>query len=160
MNTRLFLTIISISLFAIVLIGCASRPDNFTCTVNGVAFKVEQSSAKYKGGMLSISAILSEPKKADISINILADRPGTYICDENPPARNVARYRIVEGPVNSIVALYYTNSNYTGKIIITTFDLENMKVSGTFEFEAVQQQESPDFVNVKGTFVNVEVRSE
>jgi hypothetical protein len=110
--------------------------------------------------MLFITATISEPKKGDISINILADRPGTYICDENPPARNVARYRIVEGPVNLIVGLYYTNSNYTGKIVITTFDMENMKASGTFEFEAVQKQENPDFVTVKGKFEDIEVRTE
>lgn len=156
----LFSTLTLISVFTIIFIGCASAPDNFTCTVNGIAFKVDQSYAKYREGVLTICAVFSEPENADIAIQISADRPNTYICDQNQAIGNIARYRILKGPANLNIVHYRTSSSCIGKIVITTLDVENMKVSGTYEFEAVQESDNSETVDAKGTFENLPVRSE
>lgn len=52
---------------------------------------------------------------------------------------------------------YTTNSKYTGNINITRFDTKNKIISGTFEFEAVNRNDSTDVVKVtRGRFdVNI-----
>jgi hypothetical protein len=152
----------AIILFILIFIsfGCESGSDRFSCTINGVTCRVNQCTARYNRGVLAISMILSEPESADISINISADRPGTYFCDSDFPTGNLARYRIVKGPTHMVTAIFFTNSSSVGKIEITSFDLEKMEVSGTFDIEAVKSREEPDVARIKGAFVEVKIKSD
>jgi hypothetical protein len=167
MYSQICLTVICI--FALTFVGCTSKQASFTGEVNGVAFEVdpEFTHAKYNGSVLTIGATQMKPYLAGITFFINTNGPGTYLCNEetfayNNHAHNLAWYNVIGDPHNrgNNSILYSTNRNNTGTVIITSFDEENKKVSGTFEFRAIRKEGGSDVVNLKGAFDNVTIEYE
>jgi hypothetical protein len=140
------------------LYGCSLTKDNFTGTIDGDPFNVIQCDAKYRSGDLSITAILDEPEKATLMIHIFIDRPGNYVCNDNNPTGNVVSYAVVKGKGRSVAVQHLTNGSSIGIVNITLLDLDNQKVSGDFEFEAVEWPGGSEIKKGKGKFENVDIK--
>jgi hypothetical protein len=168
MKMYLSISLTVLGIFAFTFIGCTSKQASFTGEVNGVAFEIDPIgiSGEHDGYVLTISAGPTEPYTATISIFVFANEPGiynvaehtfTYNNHQHSKGGNEAWY-IIAGkpdPANNSI-LYSTDRNNTGTVIITSFDKEDKKVSGTFEFRAVQTRPAgPSVVNLKGSFEDV-----
>lgn len=164
MYSHIYLT--GICIFALTFVGCTSKRGSFTFEVNGVAADVSPDfEAEYDGDKLTISASRAFPNLSHLSIFIFTNGPGTYTVaehtfiynnHEHSKGGNEAWYNVTGDQytgANSI--LYSTNKDNTGTVIITSFDKEDKKVSGTFEFKAIQKKGGSGVMNLKGSFEDV-----
>jgi hypothetical protein len=135
-----------------------------------VAAEISHFEAEYDGYVLTISAGRADPYLAHLSIFIFTKGPGTYPCNEgtftynnheHSKGGNVAWYTVTGDPYTGANSIFHTtNRDNTGTVIITSFNEEDKKVSGTFEFRAVQKPAGPSVVILKGSFENVTFKQE
>jgi hypothetical protein len=105
---------------------------NFKADIDGKAFRPNKMNAAYSSGRLHIFAVYIYKDTTLMTIDLNASKEGTYALNEdNMETGNVGAYLTRE-------VSFSTNSRYTGSVTITELDLDNKKVSGTFEFNAVQ----------------------
>jgi hypothetical protein len=121
-----------------------SNSYSFTAEVDGMPVKGLSSFADYSGGRLSIFTMLEDPGKRGIIIFVNASEPGKYLLDsETGPADGKGNYGQYHfGEKNNLI-IFLSKGKPAGKCKITTLDLSNKKVSGKFEFEAVEFVHAP-----------------
>ena len=111
----------------------------FTAEVDGTPLEGLSSFAEYSGGMLSIFTILNDSGQKGIIIFVKASETGNYLLSSGTGSidgqENYGQYHYGDEG-NRIIFL--SNGQYAGKCKIATLDLSNKKVSGTFEFEAIE----------------------
>ena len=116
----------------------------FTAEVDGTPLEGLSSFAEYSGGMLSIFTILNDSGQKGIIIFVKASETGNYLLNSETGSvdgqGNYGQYHYGDEG-NRIIFL--SNGQYAGKCKITTLDLSNKKVSGTFEFEAIESIHTP-----------------
>ena len=168
---KTFSTIILVIIFilAIVYFIFGYNSYTFTAEVDGVSVEGSRSTAKYSNGLLRIFTVLKgEDKGIIIIINAL--KPGVYSLNEGGQGLtgNHGQYAVTKSAdvtmANATMensTTFLTSYHYTGKCQITTLDLTDKKVSGTFEFEAAQLTSSgygPRVVHItKGIFEDIPI---
>jgi hypothetical protein len=140
----------------VVFSGCGKKLYTFEAEADGVPLKIYYgANANYTGGRLSINAVQFKPDTVIIAIDLNVKGPGTYICDsDDPKTGNVGAYF----PKYHEAAVFATTSRSPGTVKITEFDLEAEKISGSFQFNALQvQPPGTKVIDVRGTFEDLPV---
>jgi hypothetical protein len=141
-------------------------PYDFSAEVDGYSVDAWAATATYANDQLHILAGLKESigkKPGMIYIYVIASKPGEYSLfdDQRYDGGNNAGYAFGD---KSNRVNFITNSQYTGKIKITELDVTNKKVSGTFEFTAVEISSGRYGTRVAritgGTFSDIPIKSE
>jgi hypothetical protein len=168
---KTFSTIVLVIICILAVIYFLSKGNSFTFTaeVDGVSVEGSRSVAKYSDGLLRVFTVLKGEDKGIIII-INASKPGVYSLNEGGHGLtgNHGQYASTKSAdvtmANATMensTTFLTSDHYTGKCQITTLDLTNKKVSGTFEFEAAQLTSSgygPRVVRItKGIFEDIPI---
>jgi hypothetical protein len=151
-----FVVIIMIVLFFLIL---GHRFTSFTADIDGVTFNADRSIAVYTSGRFQIMGTQTTvPDTVSVIIVFNATKVGTYMLnDDNIETGNGAYYHFRGKPKGFI-----TDSNNIGNVTLTKLDLEEMKVSGTFIFRAIQfDTTGSKIINVtNGVFKDVLIKIE
>ena len=100
--------------------------------IDSKAFETKQCTANYKSGRLKINAVYIEKDTTIITIDLNAERAGSFRLNSNDPQRdNTAAYYIRD-------KVFASTRGYQGNVTITKFDLNKKELSGIFMFDAVQ----------------------
>jgi hypothetical protein len=155
---KTFSTIV-ILIIGLIYFICDGNSYTFAAEVDGIPVEGYKSFADYSNGLLSIYTLLKDPAKKGIIIFVNASKPGVYLLNSEDVRGNHGQYHFGD---RDNLTNFLTTSQYTGKCEITTLDLSNKKVSGTFEFVAVQLTSSgygTRVVNIaKGTFEKIQIK--
>jgi hypothetical protein len=146
MKTFSTIILVVICILAVLYFLFDGSSFTYTAEVDGVSIEGSRSTAKYSNGLLRIFTVLKGEDKGIIII-VNASKPGVYSLNEagSDLTGNHGQYAVTKSadvkmanatPENS--STYLTSYQYTGKCQITTLDLTNKKISGTFEFVAAQ----------------------
>lgn len=117
---------------------------NFTAEVDGISVKGISSFAQYSGGKLSIYTILDDDEKKGIIIFVHASETGNYFLgtetESSDRKENYGQYHY--GDEGNRIH-FLSKGQYTGKCKISKLDLSDKKVSGNFEFDAIESFYAP-----------------
>jgi hypothetical protein len=154
-----YVCLIILSIFVFIFAGCTSKQASSTLEVNGVAAEITHFEAEYDGSYLGFFAKQGSPNPATFIIRVFIDGPGTYTLNDGTYIYNNRKYTI-RGNIAHYTResiTYYTNAIYTGTVTITSIDVENKIVSGTFEYRAAQRLVESKVINIKGSFEDVPI---
>lgn len=138
----------------------------FSAEVDGFSVDAWGAAATYKNNQLHILAGLKESigkKPGVIYIYVIASKLGEYSLydDHRYNGGNNAGYSYGDKQNRTS---FITTSQHTGKIKITELDTTNKKVSGTFEFNAVEVSSRGYGTRIaqitEGAFNNIPIKSE
>jgi hypothetical protein len=132
---KMFSTIVIVLfvILAIIYVVYLYISPTFTADIDGQVFEGDRGgAASYTSGKVQIGAQYIDPDTTHLIILLNATKVGTYLLnDDNAETGNFGAYYIG----NKVFA---STSRFTGSVTITRLDLEKKKISGTFEFRAVQ----------------------
>jgi hypothetical protein len=140
--------------------GYSAESDMFTAEVDGISFDASRAYAKYASGWLDISAVDGIPGEGEMKIimfHLYCSWTGSFTLNSNSQEfGNGAAYSFGNKKSSTI---FTTNSSSIGKIKISALDLNAKKVSGTFEYRAIQYNPPGSrVVKVTGFFKDIPIR--
>jgi hypothetical protein len=157
---KTFSTIVLVIIFILALIYYfyGSEAFTFTAEVEGIPVEAKDAGVINSGDRLKILIELKDPIQKIIELDC-PSKPGVYSLDSYKENENRGGYSIGNTQDRD---LFVTNSQCTGRIEITTIDVSLKKVSGTFEYAAVQVFQDHFGTRVvhiaKGAFKDIQIR--
>ncbi len=135
MDNRVLMRITLSLVLTLIVVGC-SRGPNLSAKVDGDRLDALAAGAEYHKGRLHILGGLGPSMDAMIYIYVKASGPGVYpLNSEEYAAGNYGGYTLNEKKSSSN---FLSNRESVGAVEITKFDTLSRRVSGNFEFDAVQ----------------------
>jgi hypothetical protein len=155
---------VSIIVLILILVGAVvyyfsnTKEYTFTGEVDGVSFDAAYAYATYTANAMEIDAAQRSSKGIEmITINIHCSSTGSFTLNsESLESGGIAEYSF--GKTKKSLTVFATNSSSTGRVTISALDLNAKKVSGTFEYRAVEIISGSRAVKVKGSFEDVPIK--
>ena len=152
--------LVLIFIFALIYYFYGNETFTFTAEVEGIPVEAKDSGVINSGNRLRILIKLKDSVQKIIEIDC-PSKPGVYSLNSYNGNENRGIYTIGNTQDRDI---FVTNNQYTGRAEITTLDVSQNKVSGTFEYVAVQvfrDHFGPRVVHIaKGAFEDIPIREE
>jgi hypothetical protein len=160
MKTLSTIILVIIFILAIIYFFYGNETFTFTAEVEGILVEAKDAGVINSGDRLRILIKLKDPIQKIIEIDC-PSRPGVYSLDSYKVNENRGGYSI---GITQDRDMFVTNSHYTGRAEITKLDVSLKKVSGTFEYAAVQVFRDHFGTRVvhitKGAFEDIPIREE
>ncbi len=160
MKKALIFILILLLVAVVVLYFAEFFSGTFTAEVDGEPFKGEAAYATFADGWLDVNAAeRSSGEMRMIMLRLRCSSPGSFALNsDDVMADGGASYTF--GKSKDQLTIFSTTRIYTGLVTISVFDADRERVSGTFEFSAVQiSQNGNRIVKGKGTFTDVPVKN-